>query len=189
MRRPSRSMGAMPASDAESPDHNPLRLGLVVWVASGGWTGFIPFAPGTFGSLLGLPLAVGVGQLPEWWQRLAVIVAICVAGIPICTAAARRLGGLKDPQAIVLDEIAALPITFFLIPLDFTAAGSVKTLVLGFLLFRLFDVTKPPPARQLERLPAGLGIMADDWAAAVYANLALRLLLAWNPGSFFQFKN
>ena len=67
----------------------------------------------------------------------------------------------------MFDEIAGLAITFFLVPMT-----SITVVVLGFLLFRLFDITKPPPARQLERLPGGLGVMADDWAAGVYANLA-----------------
>jgi phosphatidylglycerophosphatase A len=103
------------------------------------------------------------------------IAAICAASIPVCTVAARRLGK-KDPGSIVLDEIASMPIAFYLIPIT-----DWKIAVVGFVLHRLFDVTKPPPARQLERLPAGLGIMADDCAAAVYANLVLRALvwLGW----------
>jgi len=83
------------------------------------------------------------------------------------------LGGSKDNQAIVWDEIASMPIVFLLVPMTgWTVA------VVGFALHRLFDITKPPPARQLERLPDGLGVMADDWIAALYACLALAAL-AW----------
>ena len=150
-------------------------------LATGLGVGFFPFAPGTFGALWGVLLAWGLRQLVILAKLVppcadltegAAIVAICLAGIPICTIAARRLGGLKDPGSIVLDEIASLPITFFMVPL-----ANGKVVAAGFVLHRLFDITKPPPARQLERLPEGLGIMADDWAAAVYANVSLRALV------------
>jgi phosphatidylglycerophosphatase A len=146
-----------------------LRKGPAVWLATGGWLGFFPYAPGTVGSLWGLPVAWGVGQL-EWWGQALVIVLLGLAGVPLCTAAARKLG-LKDPGCIVVDEIASFPITFFLVPMT-----GPQVIVAGFVLNRVFDITKPPPARQLERLPQGLGIMADDWAAGVYSNLLLHLL-------------
>lgn len=150
-------------------------------LATGLGIGFFPLAPGTVGALWGVLLAWGLERFSEVGPlgppyaaavQAAAIVAICLASIPICTIAARRLGGRKDPGSIVLDEIASLPITFYLIPID-----NWKVAAAGFVLHRLFDITKPPPARQLERLPEGLGIMADDWAAAVYANLALRLIV------------
>ncbi|HEX4150406.1 MAG TPA: phosphatidylglycerophosphatase A [Pirellulales bacterium] len=147
-----------------------------IWLATGFWVGFIPWAPGTFGTLLGLPLAWGLAQLGPA-PMAAATAAICLAGIPICTRAAKNLGGTKDPGCIVLDEIASVPITFFLID-----DWSWPSVVAGFVLHRLFDITKPPPARQLERLPGGLGIMADDWMAGLYSNLALRLVL-WLLGN------
>lgn len=149
-----------------------------VALATGGWVGFIPWAPGTFGTLVGLPLAWGLSRLGTAGMAAATAV-ICLAGVPICTRAARRLGGLKDPGSIVLDEIASVPITFFAI-----GEWSWLSVLAGFALHRLFDITKPPPTRQLERLPEGLGIMADDWMAGVYSNLALRLLL-WAVGQAF----
>ncbi len=112
-------------------------------------------------------------------MQSAAIAAVCAAGIPICTVAARRLGGRKDPGAIVLDEIASLPITFLMLPLQPTVV------VAGFLLHRFFDILKPQPARALERLPDGFGIMADDWIAGIYSNLALHLLVWWNPAGLF----
>ena len=143
-----------------------------IFLATGCGVGFSPVAPGTVGTLLGIPLAWGVAQLPGVALQGTVIVLVAVAGIPICTRAAAALGGKKDPGSIVLDEIASLPMTFFLIPL-----GDWRVVVAGYILHRLFDITKPPPARQLERLPDGLGIMADDWIAGLYSNLSLRLLI------------
>jgi len=145
-----------------------------VFLATGTWLGLVPLAPGTVGALWGLPLAWEVGKLPEAWQQIVAIVALAAIGIPLCTEAARRMGGLKDPGSIVFDEIASLPITFCMIPMN-----SLSVVVAGFALHRLFDITKPPPARACERFPAGLGIMADDWIAGLYSNLTLRLLLHW----------
>ena len=146
-----------------------------VFVATGFWAGRMPIAPGTFGALWGLPLAWSISFIPGVWLQVAVIAAICAVGVPICSVAAQRLGGLKDPGAIVLDEIASLPIAFFLVSREILEQPLV--LVIGFALHRLFDITKVPPARQLERLPTGLGIMADDWAAGVYSCLVLHAIL------------
>ena len=167
---PTESSEAAATPPSPSAWMNPAVIG-----ATGLWIGRVPFAPGTFGTLLGLPLAWGISLLPTLWIQSSVVVAICVLGVPICTAAARLLGGKKDPQQIVLDEIAGVPITFFLVPHQTLSKPLV--LLLGFALFRLFDITKLPPARQLERLPAGLGIMADDWAAGVYACVALHVIM------------
>jgi phosphatidylglycerophosphatase A len=139
--------------------------------ATGLGVGFFPAMPGTIGALWGLPLTWGL-QCVSLPIQAALIAFLFLVSIPICTRAARYLGGLKDPGCIVLDEIISLPIVFFLIPMD-----NWKVAAAGFVLHRIFDITKPPPARQLERLPEGLGIMADDIAAAVYANLSLRLVL------------
>lgn len=146
---------------------------LMTFVATGFGVGLIPFAPGTFGALWGLPLAWALAWLPPAGQA-AVIIALFLASVPVCTAAARHLGAGKDPGAIVLDEIVSLPVVFFMVPAE---NWHWKLAVTGFVLHRLFDITKPPPARQLERLPKGLGIMADDFAAAVYAGLSLHLVL------------
>jgi phosphatidylglycerophosphatase A len=146
---------------------------LLTFVATGFGVGLVRFAPGTFGTLWGLPLAWALAWLPPVAQAVAVVV-LFLASVPVCTAAARHLGGAKDPGAIVLDEIASLPVVFFMLPV---AKWNWSLALAGFVLHRVFDITKPPPARQLERLPSGLGIMADDFAAAVYANLTLRVVL------------
>ncbi len=163
------------APSSQLPAATPYQSWAVFW-ATGAWLGRVPVAPGTVGALWGIPLAWGIGSIPWIWLQAAAIVLVCAAGVPLCTAAVRRLGGAKDPGCIVFDEIASLPITFFLVDMH-----RPLIVVAGFLLHRLFDITKPPPARQLERLPEGLGIMADDWAAGVYSNLALQLLVWLNP--------
>ena len=145
-----------------------------VVLATGFWAGRIPWAPGTWGRW-GLPLSWGIAFLPGFALQAAAIVAINLLGIPLCTAAARKFGGVKDPGAIVFDEIATIPVVFLFVPL-LAVKQPLVVLAIGFALHRLFDITKPPPARQLERLPAGLGIMADDWAAGAFACLALHAL-------------
>jgi phosphatidylglycerophosphatase A len=146
-----------------------------VFVATGFWAGRIPWAPGTWGALWGLPLTRAIHQIPQVWAQCIVIALLCWMGVPICTAAVRRFGaGAKDPGAIVLDEIFSMPLVFCFVPNS--ALGNPAIWIAGFVLHRLFDITKPPPARQLERLPEGLGIMADDWAAGIFAGLALHAL-------------
>jgi phosphatidylglycerophosphatase A len=125
----------------------------------------------------GLPLAWAISQLPAIGWQLAAIIAINLIGIPLCTAAGRALGGKKDNQAIVLDEIATVPVVFLIVPLV-----NWKVAVLGIVLHRAIDIIKPPPARQLEHLPEGLGIMADDWMAGAYACAALAAI-AWIDGA------
>jgi phosphatidylglycerophosphatase A len=151
------------------------RPGSAVWLASGLGVGLIPFAPGTFGSLWGLALAYGLSQLPAI-AAVPVWCVVCLIGVPICSAAAAELGK-KDPGAVVWDEIAALPLTFLFIDLARPLTELAWTLAAGFVLFRLFDVVKPPPANWLERLPRGQGIMADDLAAGAYACLGMHLLV------------
>ena len=148
-----------------------------VWVATGLGIGFLPWAPGTFGTLWGLPLAWGINQVPSLGLQIAIIVAVCLVGIPICQRGAAALGQ-KDPGSVVWDEIAAVPITFFMVPA--ARMSSIGVLFAGFLLFRFFDITKIPPAKQLDRCPGGWGIMADDCVAGVYSCACLHLLLRLN---------
>ena len=144
-------------------------------LATGLGIGMVPVMPGTFGTLLGLPLAWGLNR--SGWPlpiELVAIVAIFLVGIPICDRAARLLGK-KDPGCVVFDEIAAVPLLFLLVRITFSTA------ILGFVWFRIFDIAKPWPIRRLERLPGGLGIMIDDVMAAIYAGLALWLSVkAWH---------
>lgn len=142
---------------------------LVLLLATGGGLGRIPVAPGTFGSVAGLLWAWGLQEIaaPPWLRWLVAAMAILLS-VPICQRASDLLGD-KDPGAIVLDEIVAVPLVFGcgLIRLTF------PLLLLGFVAFRIFDILKPPPARQFERLPGGWGIVTDDLVAAVYAGLVV----------------
>ncbi len=165
----------------ENSQETPLAR-LAVWLAVYFGSGCAPKAPGTFGSLVGVAVAWLVGQIPQVGLLAAVVVGLCLVGIPLINVALPHLGRSKDPGCVVWDEIAALPITFFLLPMT-----SWLVVLAGFLLFRFFDISKLPPARQLERLPGGLGVMADDWAAAVYSHLALRALLWAVPSTWIAF--
>ncbi len=155
----------------------PTNLGdrLVLFLATGCGLGWIPFAPGTFGSLLGLALVYGLQWLPVWGY-IGGEAAIIAVGIWLCTRAGQLLGQ-TDPPSVVWDEIAAFPIVFAGIPL------TPLTAILGFAWFRLFDISKPFPVNRLERLPAGWGVMADDLMAGVYAALGLRGSI-WLIGHF-----
>jgi phosphatidylglycerophosphatase A len=123
-------------------------------------------APGTWGSLAAVLLWLLLAQwIPAAWQTaaLAALSALAVlAGIPASTRVAQELG-VEDPPMVVVDEVAGQWTTLLLVPVSW------KTLLLGFILFRGFDIVKPPPVRQLERLPAGQGIVFDDVAAGIYA--------------------
>jgi phosphatidylglycerophosphatase A len=142
----------------------PFALGL----ASGLGIGYVPFAPGTFGSLLGLvlwalfPLSTIV--------QAALIALMFGAGAWSASVAERQLGA-SDPAPVVIDEVLGMLVTLFMNPVGWMGA------LIGFFLFRLFDVIKPYPANRLERLAGGVGVMADDAMAGVYANIVLRTVV------------
>jgi phosphatidylglycerophosphatase A len=148
------------------------RLGLLV--ATCGYVGYVPVASGTFGSAAGLAVFAAVRLSESVAVEIAVIVLLFAVGIWSSNVAERHLGGV-DPAPVVIDEVAGMLITLALLPVNVYGA------IVGFLIFRLLDVIKPWPADRLERLHGGLGVMADDAMAAVYANLALRILIAAAP--------
>ena len=150
-----------------------------VLAATCGGIGRAPAAPGTFGAALGTVFAAGLAAAAlDPAVEAGLLVAVNLLGIPLCTRAARALGRGGDPGAIVYDECASLPLALVAVP---AAARSPAVLAAAFILHRLFDVSKPFPCRRLERLPAGLGIMADDWGASAYvaACLAIGRWLGW----------
>lgn len=151
---------------------------LAVFLSTGLGIGLTPIAPGTLGALAGVPVTMLVYLLPrvgavpaEFFQAAACLVLV-LAGVPICSAG-QWYFTRKDPVEVVWDEIATVPVVFFLVPNPLNP----WVLAAGFGLHRLFDITKPPPCRRFERLSGGLGIMADDVGAAVYAGLTLHLLV------------
>jgi phosphatidylglycerophosphatase A len=149
--------------------------GLARVVATAFGSGYAPVAPGTAGSAVGLLLLWPLAALSWPWQLLASAV-VFVAGALAAGRVAERVG-IKDPGIVVVDEVVGQWVSLVGLPL------TPATAALGFVLFRALDVVKPWPARDLERLPRGWGIMADDVAAGVYAHLALRAgLAAWPLG-------
>jgi phosphatidylglycerophosphatase A len=198
---------------------------LTLFIATACGLGYIPIAPGTFGSLAGLALAL----LP-WWSFLTISAAIIAAqngdggffvtssahhpdpflwaqialamltaGFGVWSASRAALYWQQgDPQRVVIDEVSGQHLTLLLgcsipvwwKPFQFPPEGEMlglisirsalnwKYLLLGFILFRVFDIWKPFPARQAESLPGGWGIMADDWVAGIYAGIGLWLARA-----------
>jgi phosphatidylglycerophosphatase A len=193
---------------------------LALFIATAAGLGYLPIAPGTWGSLAGLLLAL----LPSWiffgvllavmtaqhgdagffisalswrrdpflWGQIVLAALAATTGVWSANCAA-RFWGQKDPQRVVIDEVSGQHLTVLLgcaLPLwggkmppepsgfplgaiSWNIALNWKYLLLGFILFRVFDIWKPFPARQAESLPGGWGIMADDWVAGIYAAIGL----------------
>ncbi len=130
--------------------------------------------PGTWGSLATVMVwALASSRIPVASRTSATIVAaaaVTLIGIPAATLVARA-SGLKDPQFVVIDEVAGQLVTLIAVPLAW------KTFLVGLILFRVFDMLKPFPIRRLERLPEGTGIVVDDLGAGLYALAIMHLLL------------
>jgi phosphatidylglycerophosphatase A len=151
------------------------RLGLAI--ATCGYVGFVPIAPGTFGSAAGLALFLLLVHAGS--AALYVGVAVLLFGLGVWGASiAERELGRTDPGPVVIDEVAGMLITLALLPV--TPAGAV----VGFFVFRILDIVKPWPAAGFEKLPGGLGIMADDGMAAIYGNLVMRGLIWLTPAGW-----
>jgi phosphatidylglycerophosphatase A len=179
----SQPSASTPSTTTNSTARRP-RISLAIATAFG--LGYLPKAPGTWGSLAGIliyaltqfyfPLDSIAGahlrviDRVEWAALtiLPVSVAIALVGVWCAGRAAVFLGN-KDPQFVVIDEVSGQHLTYVLS----LTLPNWKYLLLGFILFRVFDIWKPFPARQAESLPGGLGIMADDWIAGIYAALGL----------------
>ena len=147
------------------------RAALVIATALG--AGYAPVAPGTFGSAVGLLLWIALPKV-LWLQVLAIVV-VSVVGAWSGFVAEEHFGR-QDPGQVVVDEVAGQMLTLLLV-----AQGGWVWLLAAFLLFRAADIVKPFPVNLLERLPGGIGIMADDLMAGIYANLALHLVI-WSFG-------
>lgn len=145
------------------------RRGLVArFFATACFSGHLPLAPGTWGALLTLGLAYLF--LPSYWLwQLSVIFAIFLSGVWASTEAEKFYG--HDGRPIVIDEVLGMLVALFLLP------PSLLLYPVAFVLFRFFDIVKPPPSRRLESLPGGWGVMMDDLIAGIYAFVSMRLLL------------
>jgi phosphatidylglycerophosphatase A len=137
-------------------------------LAGGFFTGYAPVASGTVGSALAVAIYWLIPGMDAWQVLLPVSLLSLVAGMPLATRMERHYG--EDPSEVVLDEMAGMWIALLFVP-------KIWYLVLAaFLLFRFFDIVKPPPARQFDRMKGGFGIMMDDAAAGVYANLVVQII-------------
>jgi phosphatidylglycerophosphatase A len=215
---PNAEGNAAPTTQRKKP-----RLALAIATAFG--VGYIPKAPGTFGSLIGIVVAIlthpvsllvtvgavffqgGMGfDLPVFMGHSAPVLLLVPSLIVLLvlgftgvwsSSRAAEYAGIGDPQYVVIDEVSGMHLTLvlalmpvglptFLIPSDEASVFALysafsllnwKYLLLGFILFRVFDIWKPWPIRRLEKLPGGWGIMADDWMAGIYAAILLRVAL------------
>ena len=143
---------------------------ITLLLASGGGVGFLPYIPGTLGTLIAIPVSLAINRVAasEPFLAAGALLGLTLLAIGLADQAARILG-TKDPQIVVIDEIAGFAAANFL-------TDSTTGLVLAFVLFRFFDIAKISPARQLETLPGGAGIVLDDMIAGLYTFVILRLL-------------
>jgi phosphatidylglycerophosphatase A len=152
------------------------------WIVTFGGAGMLPGAPGTAGSFATALLLYVIGRAVQDALPLNVIIAACAIVSGAATIAlgawAIEFYGREDPGPVVLDEVAGICLTMLWQP---SAVGRRAPIVIAaaFLMFRIFDILKPPPCRRLEKLPAGWGILMDDLMAGVYANVACQILLRW----------
>jgi phosphatidylglycerophosphatase A len=147
-----------------------MKTRLAVLLATVGYIGHFPIAPGTAGSAAALPLFFLV-RIAGWPALEVTVILVLLAAGCWAGSVAEAHYARTDPGYVVLDEVVGMLVTLLFVPVSATGA------LVGFFLFRLFDIVKPFPARQCERLHGGVGIMTDDLVAGIYGNLALRAIL------------
>ena len=145
-----------------------------VFIATCAYVGYAPVAPGTFGSAIGLAVFYVVRHQRSTTVEVAVIVALAAVGLWSATEAEHHFGGI-DPGPVVIDEVVGMLITLAFIPVNMAGA------IVAFLIFRFLDVVKPWPARRLEQLPGGFGVVLDDMMAGVYGNVMMWGLVSLLP--------
>ena len=141
-----------------------------VFLATCAHVGYAPIAPGTFGSLVGLVIYYAVRRQQSTTFELGAIGVVVLIGLWSATEAEHHFGGI-DPGPVVIDEVIGMLITLALHPVNVLGA------IIGFFIFRLLDIVKPWPARRLELLPGGFGVVLDDMMAGLYSNLLVWLLV------------
>jgi phosphatidylglycerophosphatase A len=142
---------------------------LSILISSFFYLGYSPVAPGTVGTLGAVILYYVISGFSNLFY-LFFIIALIIFSVWVSEIARIRLGD-SDPNSIVIDEVCGFLVTMILIP------PSVMNIAMGFLLFRFFDILKPPPIRRSERLSGGMGIVADDVLAGIYANILLQIFV------------
>ena len=151
-------------------------------VMTGLGSGYLRHAPGTWGSLFACLIFLLVAQLTDnWWARQAAMLVVLLLACAGCVKYGRWAEGhfgRKDPSHVTIDEWAGQALTLLALPALGTSPIYFSVLT-AFLCFRFFDIVKLPPCRRAEKLPGGWGILVDDLAAGVYANVAGQVLLRW----------
>ena len=142
------------------------------FIATGIYSGYSPVASGTAGSLVGLLFYAIPGM--ERTMTLAIVTTIMFFIGSVTSGEMERIHG-EDPSIVVIDEIVGMWISLLFLPKGIIVA------LLAFLFFRAYDIVKPPPARQSERIPHGWGIMLDDVFAAIYANISVQIIIYFIP--------
>ena len=149
---------------------------LYILLGTVGGVGYIPFCPGTLGTMVGVAIYVIFNRFfPQTISYIIMLAVFLIGGIWISGKCNQYFEG-DDNSSIVIDELVGFLITMFLVPFSF------RFILLGFILFRVIDITKPFKIGKIEKVPGGWGIMGDDMAAGVLANLiiqALRTMLGW----------
>jgi phosphatidylglycerophosphatase A len=145
-----------------------------LFFVTGAGAGYLPWAPGTAGTLVAIPLSLGLNRIAGASLYLAflTLAAFIAVATWLCDKG-EEIFQAKDCSKIVIDEI-----TGFLVA-NFASPARLKPAILAFLLFRFFDIMKPYPARRAERISGGLGVILDDLIAGVYAFAIVRLFLSW----------
>ena len=151
-----------------------LMRAITLLAATGAGVGYLPWLPGTFGTCLAIPFSLALNQATQRFYSALVALAGFTAFAIWLSGKASAILGLKDPQVIVIDEIAGFLIANFL------NQPTLSSLILAFILFRFFDIVKPFPAAKAERLPGGFGIVLDDVVAGLYVIVTLYMLARWS---------
>lgn len=142
---------------------------IILFIATGGGVGYLPKAPGTWGSVVGLLLYIPLSYLTRTSYMVTLVGLIFIAAW--VSTVAEALFNKSDSQKIVIDEVVGILVTLALV------TYSWKVMILGFLFFRLFDIWKPFPIRLMQdKIPRGWGVVLDDVMAGVYANILLQIL-------------
>ncbi len=137
--------------------------------ATGFGVGYTPKAPGTAGAILGIPLGIAINQMQSTGGSFLILLFLTVFSC-VCAHVTERGLGFKDPQIVVIDEIIGMAVALWLLP------GSITVILVQFVLFRLFDIYKPFPVKQMEEIfRGGAGIVMDDVMAGVLANILFRV--------------
>jgi len=146
----------------------------LLFLITGAGAGYLPWAPGTAGTLVAIPLSLVLNRIAAtaFYPALLILAAFVALATWLCQKGEEIFRG-KDSPKIVVDEIAG-----FLVA-DFNSPAELKPILLAFLLFRFFDIMKPFPAGRAERIPGGIGVILDDLIAGFYALVLYRLFLSW----------